>query len=61
VKAILDQPASAIIVEAVIKVAQTMNMRTIAESVESEALIPLLKSLNIDYAQGFALHKPAPI
>ena len=61
VKAILDQPASAIIVEAVIKVAQTMNMRTIAESVESEALIPLLKSLNIDYAPGFALHKPAPL
>lgn len=61
VKAILDQPASAIIVEAVIKVAQTMNMQTIAESVESEALIPLLRSLNIDYAQGFALHHPEKI
>jgi diguanylate cyclase (GGDEF)-like protein len=61
IKAILEQPASAIIVEAVTKVAQTMNMQTIAESVESDDLIAFLRSLNVDYAQGFALHRPTPI
>jgi diguanylate cyclase (GGDEF)-like protein len=61
VKAILNQPASRVIVEAVAKVARTMNIETIAESVESEELIPHLKSMGIDYGQGYALHYPEPI
>jgi diguanylate cyclase (GGDEF)-like protein len=61
VKSILSQPADGIIVEAVAKVARTMNMITIAESVEFPELIPKLKSIGIDYAQGYALHRPEPI
>lgn len=61
VKAILSQPAGGIIVEAVAKVARTMNMLTIAESVEFDELIPHLKSMGLDYAQGYALHHPEPI
>jgi EAL domain-containing protein (putative c-di-GMP-specific phosphodiesterase class I) len=61
VKAILSQPAGGIIVEAVAKVARTMDISTIAESVEFAELIPKLKSIGIDYAQGYALHQPEPI
>jgi diguanylate cyclase (GGDEF)-like protein len=61
VKSILSQPADGIIVEAVAKVARTMNMITIAESVEFPELIPKLKSIGIDYAQCYALHRPEPI
>jgi diguanylate cyclase (GGDEF)-like protein/PAS domain S-box-containing protein len=61
VKTILSQPAGGIIVEAVAKVARTMNMTTIAESVEFDELIPELRSIGIDYAQGYALHLPEPI
>lgn len=61
VKAILDRPANGVIVEAVAKVARAMNMQTIAESVEYEELIPHLKSMGIDYAQGYALQHPVPI
>ncbi|MHB9879158.1 EAL domain-containing protein [Pacificimonas sp. ICDLI1SI03] len=61
VNATVDQPAGKIIVEAVAKVARSMNMRTIAESVELDELIPHLRSLGLDYAQGFALHCPQPI
>ncbi|MFC7556642.1 EAL domain-containing protein [Pseudoroseomonas wenyumeiae] len=61
VKAVLDEPVSRIIVEAVTKVAHTMNMQTIAESVETYELLPHLSTLGLDYAQGYALHMPAPL
>lgn len=61
VKGILDEPAGGIIVEAVAKVAHAMGMQTIAESVEFDRLIPPLEAMGITYAQGYALHRPAPI
>ena len=38
-----------------------MNMRTIAEAVEHDALLPRLRALGLDYAQGYGLHRPEPI
>ena len=38
-----------------------MNKKTIAEFVENEAIFNLLKSLGIDYAQGYGIGKPVPI
>ncbi len=61
VKGTLNHSTCAIIVEAVSKVARAMDMCTIAESVEFEELIPRLRSMGIDYAQGFALHHPESI
>ncbi|MFN7102111.1 MAG: EAL domain-containing protein [Pseudorhizobium sp.] len=61
VKAILTHPAGPVIVEAVVKVARTMKMRTIAESVECEELLPHLRNLNLDYVQGYASHRPEPL
>ena len=61
VKAILKHSTGGIIVEAISKVARAMNMKTIAEAVEVEGLIPQLRSMDVDYAQGFALHHPEPI
>lgn len=61
IKAIVSQPVNAIIVEAITKVAHTMSMRVIAESVEYDSLLPHLRSLGLDYGQGYALHRPEPI
>lgn len=61
VRAIIKRPADGVIVEAVAKVAQAMNIQTIAESVEYDELLPLLKSLGIDYGQGYTIHRPEPI
>lgn len=61
VKAIGTHPAGSVIVEAVVKIAKTMNMRTIAESVESKEFLPRLRALGLDYGQGFALHRPQPL
>lgn len=61
VKGILDQPAGASIVEAVVTVARAMNILTIAESVEIPALLPLLREIGVDYGQGFTIHTPVPL
>lgn len=61
VKGILTRSTGAVIVEAVAKVAHAMNILTVAESVESEELLPSLRELGIDYGQGYALHRPEPL
>lgn len=53
--------AGSAIVEAVTKVAGAMNIVTIAEYVERVEQIPLLRSLGVEWGQGFGLHKPQPI
>jgi EAL domain-containing protein (putative c-di-GMP-specific phosphodiesterase class I) len=36
-----------------------MGMKSIAEYVESDAIMQALKKLSVDYAQGYAIGKPA--
>ncbi len=45
-------------VEAVHSVAETLKLRTVAEYVESERCIDVLREIGIDYGQGFALGRP---
>jgi diguanylate cyclase (GGDEF)-like protein/PAS domain S-box-containing protein len=48
-------------VEAIGKVARSLNIATIAECVESDAVLAELKRIGIDFAQGFYLAQPQPI
>ena len=52
---------SRVIVRAIADIAAGFGKQAIAEFVDQEALIPLLKSYGISYAQGFFLGKPAPM
>jgi EAL domain-containing protein (putative c-di-GMP-specific phosphodiesterase class I) len=47
-------------VEAIVRVGQAMDIRTIAEFVDSTAIRDLLKELGVDYVQGYAVHRPEP-
>lgn len=49
------------LVEGIIKLAQSLNLRVIGEGVENQAQLSFLKSLKCDYAQGFFLCKPLPL
>ncbi|MEH6504558.1 MAG: EAL domain-containing protein [Cycloclasticus sp.] len=42
-------------------IAHVMGMKTIAEFVENEDILQLLKQLGVDYAQGYHIAKPAPL
>ena len=45
-------------VAAINNVAHVMNMKTIAEHVESEATLTALKEISVDYAQGYGIDIP---
>lgn len=61
IKGVARDSASAAIVSSVAKVARSMSVQTIAESVEYPELIPRLRQLGVDYVQGFAIHRPEPL
>ena len=41
-------------------IGHVMGIKTIAEYVEDNTVIILLRELGVDYAQGYAISKPAP-
>jgi diguanylate cyclase (GGDEF)-like protein/PAS domain S-box-containing protein len=53
----LDEAA----VRSFVDVAGVIGLRTIAEFVDSEPLIAKLKTMGVNYAQGYLMHRPVPI
>jgi diguanylate cyclase len=49
------------VVSAIVDVARNFGIKTIAEGVEAEETVGLLRSLGVDYAQGYHLGRPAPL
>lgn len=43
------------------RVAKTIGIKTVAEMVEDQATIAVLRGLGVDYAQGFGISKPSPL
>lgn len=48
------------IVEAIQRMAQAMELKTIAAYAQSEAIIDKLREIGVDFAQGYQIHKPEP-
>lgn len=48
------------IVHATIDLAHNLGLRVVAEGVETETALKMLKDLNCDYAQGYYLSRPIP-
>ncbi len=58
----LDQsPTDQLIVQAIARIAEGMQIRTVAEFVTDDATLQLLKAAGIDYAQGYHIGRPAPV
>lgn len=49
------------IVQAVISMAHNMELNVLAEGVETEGQLALLREMGCDYGQGFLLSRPVPI
>ncbi len=58
VKNLAENPVDRAIVDAMNKVAQALGKQTIAEFVENEESLRILKQLGVDYAQGYHLGRP---
>jgi diguanylate cyclase (GGDEF)-like protein/PAS domain S-box-containing protein len=52
--------ADRVTVEAIVAMARGLETTTIAECVEDEATLALLRDLGVDYVQGFHLGRPGP-
>ncbi len=61
VKDILEDKVDWTMVKSINEVGHVMNKKTIAEFVENQAIFDLLKSLGVDYAQGYGIAKPVPL
>ena len=55
----LQNPVNHAMVEAIHRIGHIMGKKTIAESVESAAILDALRAIGVDYAQGFAIARPA--
>ena len=61
VRGMLDSNADARIVESLVLIARGLGIRTVAEGIESTALIEPLRELGVDSGQGYLFGRPAPI
>lgn len=61
VKDMVDSPADYAVVRSVNEVAHFMGKQTIAEFVETEAILDALAEIGVDYAQGWGVAKPMPL
>lgn len=56
-----ESPASQHVIRAIVGLAQSFGLETIAEGVEDEATLQILGELGVDLAQGYHLGRPEPI
>jgi len=60
VKDMIEDRIDRAMVEMIHHIGKVMGKRTIAEFVESEAIIHELQTIGVDYGQGFAIARPQP-
>lgn len=58
VKDLIDDRVNHAMVDAINRVGQVMGLSTIAEFVESDEILFALREIGVDFAQGYAIHKP---
>lgn len=61
VRDIAVNPVHSAIVEAIHNIGHTMNIKTVAEFVENADVLHKLRTIGVDYAQGYLIHRPEPL
>ncbi|MBN2441431.1 MAG: EAL domain-containing protein [Spirochaetales bacterium] len=61
VKGMDKNPLDYVLVETINHIGHVMGLETIAEYVESEEILTKLKTIGVNYAQGFGISKPKPL
>ncbi|MCK9607181.1 MAG: DUF1631 family protein [Methylomonas sp.] len=61
VKDLTNNKADLAIVKSMNEIAHSLNLKTIAEYVESAEIKQILKEIGVDYGQGYFIHKPMPL
>jgi diguanylate cyclase (GGDEF)-like protein len=61
VRDIVKDPKAASMIEAVVYIARSLNLVTVAEYVETNEIRHRVAAVGVDYAQGFAISRPVPL
>ena len=61
VKDMLDDPIDYAMVESINHISHVMGIQTIAEFVESDAILDALRTIGVDFAQGYGIERPCPM
>jgi EAL domain-containing protein (putative c-di-GMP-specific phosphodiesterase class I) len=61
IRGLPDSPNDQLVVKALVELARGMGKQTIAEYVEDEATVRLLRDFGVDHAQGFEVGRPHPV
>jgi diguanylate cyclase (GGDEF)-like protein/PAS domain S-box-containing protein len=61
VRELPDSTVDQLIVKALVDVCQGLGIKTVAEFVEDERTLELVRELGVDFAQGYHLGKPEPV
>ena len=61
IRKLLTSEAAQTKLKAVVRVADALGIGVVAECVEEQDVLERLKALDVGFAQGFGIHKPAPI
>jgi len=61
VKHIVNDDVARTMVQSINQVGHTMNLKIIAEYVENEKIVEILRDMGVDYGQGYHIAKPCPI
>lgn len=55
----MSDPVDQVLIRSMVEIAQTLGKRTVAEFVENKETLELLRSLGVDYAQGYYIGRPS--
>lgn len=61
IRNLLTDPLDQAAVKCFVDVAHAVGVRTVAEFVETDAVLTRLRELGVDFAQGYLLHRPEPL
>ncbi|WP_175597252.1 bifunctional diguanylate cyclase/phosphodiesterase [Peristeroidobacter soli] len=61
VRDVVGNPQAQAMVTAIVQLARTMNLKTTAECIESEAIQTAVGALGVDFGQGFVIGRPRPV
>ena len=58
---LVDNPQDQVLVRALVQVCQAYGIHTVAEFVQDERTLHMLRELGVDYVQGYLIGRPVPL
>jgi EAL domain-containing protein (putative c-di-GMP-specific phosphodiesterase class I) len=61
VKGVVDDPVDLAMVKSINDLGHVLGKRTVAEFVETQAILGKVSEIGVDYAQGYGISRPRPL